>query len=557
MNKIKIISSFLALTMTLSACSEKSEMTAGCFNFSTPVINSNSSDLEYIPVSHQTSDDVGSSSQKSETQTSKNEEVSSAPSKEASKTPSENSTQQAPSKTASKKTDSSQKPQKNSSEENKSNTSKENSSDKTSQETSSPNKDSSSEKNETQSEEPMDKPTENPVKSEPISSEIQQNSSYDSTDYNTTIPKGEIKAVWISYLDLNTILKGKSEGEFRSNIKYAFSNIVNMGLNTVIVQVRPFSDALYYSDIFPMSHIVTGTEGVDAGFDPLQIMIDYAHNYGLRLEAWINPYRIRNSGTKAEISADNPMYKIANKNNDHVFKYSGGISYNPASEEARQLIVDGVAEIVRKYPVDGIHFDDYFYPTTESSIDAKSYNEYQSNGGKLSLADFRRENVNILVRKVYSTIKSINPKVTFGISPQGNMDINYNSQYIDVEKWLSTPGYVDYICPQLYYGFDNKQCPFKETLERWNNMIRTDGVDLYVGIASYKIGTEDKWAGEKGKNEWINCDNMMKKMVLNGRQCSNYRGFFLFRYDSLFNPSANLKNHVAQEISNLKSIIQH
>ncbi len=553
MNKIKIISSFLALTMTLSACSEKSKMTAGCFNFSSPVINRNSCDLEYIPVSHQTLDDVSSSSQKSETQTSKSEEVSSTVSKEVSKAPSESSTQQLSSTTASTQTTSSQKPPKNSSEE----TSQSSSSDKTSQETFSQNKESSSEKIENQSEEPMVKPTENPEKSQSSSNEIQQNSSYDSADYDTTIPNGELKAVWISYLDLNTILKGKSEGEFRSNIKYAFSNIVNMGLNTIIVQVRPFSDALYYSDIFPMSHIVTGTEGVDAGFDPLQIMIDYAHSYGLRLEAWINPYRIRNSGTKAEISADNPMYKIAGKNNDNVFKYSGGICYNPGSEEARQLIVDGVAEIVRKYAVDGIHFDDYFYPTTESGIDAKSYNEYQSKGGKLSLADFRRENVNILVRKVYSTIKSINPKVTFGISPQGNMDINYNSQYIDVEKWLSTPGYVDYICPQLYYGFDNKQCPFKETMDRWNNMIRADGVDLYVGIASYKIGTEDKWAGEKGINEWVNCGNMMKKMVLSARQCSNYKGFFLYRYDSLFNPSANLKNHVTQEINNLKSIIQH
>lgn len=142
-------------------------------------------------------------------------------------------------------------------------------------------------------------------------------------------------------------------------------------------------------------------------------------------------------------------------------KTAVGIYYNPGSEEARQLIVDGVKEIVANYNVDGIHFDDYFYPTTDASFDSGTYAAYQNSGGTLSLADWRRENVNILVRQTYAAIKSINPSVKFGISPQGNMSNNYNVQYSDVAKWISTSGYVDYICPQVYFGFQNQHQPLR------------------------------------------------------------------------------------------------
>ena len=530
MNKNKFFCLLTAVVLTLTACSSKSQMTSGCIDIDCPDTDI-AANTDYIKAT-KISPIVITQAVKEESSSLESSSVSSA---NSSKDISSNSP----------KKENSSKPEvifsQSSSEKSEENSSKISS--KPTQSNS-----SSSKIEENSSEETEEKPTES--SSEPQSSS--QSSDFEENNYITTIPNGELRAVWISYLEFNNILKGKSEGEFRTNIKTMFSNISDMGLNTVIVHVRPFSDALYYSDIFPISHIVTGTEGMDAGFDPLEIMIDYAHSYNLRLEAWINPYRIRNSGTKAEISADSPMYSLGK---NAVYKYSGGICYNPGSKEAQKLIIDGVKEIVSNYDVDGIHFDDYFYASTDPSIDAETYSQYKKSGGKLSLADYRRKNVDDLVKAVYSAIKSINPNVSFGISPQGNMDINYNSQYIDVEKWLSTKGFVDYICPQLYYGFDNKECPFKETVEEWNNMICADGVKLYVGISAYKIGCEDKWAGEKGIHEWENCGNMLKRMVMTARGCSNYNGFFLYRYDSLFNPPASLKNHVNQEIKNLKSII--
>ena len=225
----------------------------------------------------------------------------------------------------------------------------------------------------------------------------------------------ELRGIWISYLDFNTLLKNKSASAFKTNIGGAFDNIAALGLNTVFVQVRPYGDALYKSKYFPWSHTVTGTEGTDPGFDPLEIMIAEAHSRGLRVEAWINPYRIRNANSTAALCSSNPAYKWLRQGDSAVIEYKGVISYNPASEKAQQLIADGVEEIVRGYDVDGIHFDDYFYPTTDAAFDQASYKAYQKVGGTLGLAQWRRQNVDTLIKKVYKTIKDVNPAVQFGV----------------------------------------------------------------------------------------------------------------------------------------------
>lgn len=360
----------------------------------------------------------------------------------------------------------------------------------------------------------------------------------------------EVRAVWISYLDLLPMLKGQGESAFTANITSAFKKSKNMGLNTVIVQVRPFGDALYSSQYFPWSYLCTGTEGEDPGFDPLAVMVKAAHGQGLRLEAWINPYRIRTSGgTKANpLAADNPAQAFLDEGSDAVIQFDGGISYNPGSAQARKLIVNGVKEIVSNYGVDGIHFDDYFYPTTKASFDADTYD---ASGTGLSLADWRRENVNSLVKDVYSAIKSIDSAVEFGISPQGNNAINYDSQYIDVVKWTSNKGFIDYICPQIYFGFDNDTRPFSQTLEQWNEMISSSSVELRVGIAAYKVGTTDQYAGG-GQAEWVDSTDILARMVDESRGQGHYGGFALYRYDSLFtSPSSQMK----EELSNLESIL--
>lgn len=368
---------------------------------------------------------------------------------------------------------------------------------------------------------------------------------------NESLSYDEIRGVWVSYLELNTFLKGKNEIEFTKNVDSIINNMKSLNLNTMIIQVRSFSDAIYKSSIFPWSYLCTGTEGGDPGYDPLKIIIEEAHDKGIRVEAWINPFRVRGKELNREISDENPAASWIKDKSSNIITLEDGIYYNPGSQEVKELVVKGISEIVKNYDVDGIHFDDYFYPSSEVDIDVETYKVYLDSGGTLSLEDWRRENINELVSSVYKEIKSINSKVVFGISPQGSMRNNYNSQYIDVEKWVSNPGYVDYICPQIYYGFNNEGNSFHKALEEFNNLINQDNIKLYVGLAAYKCGKEDTWAGD-GKKEWVEEQGLLGKQIDTARKASKYGGIMFFRYASLFNPEEQVKNKVQGEVEEIK-----
>ncbi|PKM48981.1 MAG: hypothetical protein CVV02_18025 [Firmicutes bacterium HGW-Firmicutes-7] len=366
----------------------------------------------------------------------------------------------------------------------------------------------------------------------------------------------EMRAVWISYLELQKIFAAnKSEKEFQQTIKKYYDNINGLGLNTVIVQVRPFSDAIYPSKYYPWSYIINGKEGIAPSFDPFKIMVDEAHKQGLKIEAWINPFRIRAAGSKAELSSVNKAILWQSDGSNRVIKINEGTFFNPANQEVRTLITQGVVELIDNYDVDGIHFDDYFYPSTDLSYDKLDYDQYTSSGGKLSQQDWRRENVNLLVKGVYSQIKERDPSVQFGISPQGSFEANYNQQFIDTEKWLANGGYVDYICPQIYFGYNHSKYPYSALIEKWDKAIKNDNVKLYIGIAAYKIGREDNWAGN-GKREWIEDKRLLQTMTLDARQKKNYGGFILYRYDYLFKSGPEYVEQMNDEIEGLKSILQ-
>lgn len=369
---------------------------------------------------------------------------------------------------------------------------------------------------------------------------------------STVSPGGEYRAVWISYLELGGMLTGKTAGQFRSNIAAAYDNAKNLGCNTVIVHVRPFGDALYRSDYYPTSYLITGSEGDPLPFDPLKIMLEEAHNRGLTFEAWLNPYRVR-PRTGKPLCSTNPAQQYINSGSDTVYQTAnGGIFYNPGSREAIDLIVNGVREIVRNYDVDAIHFDDYFYASTDSSIDSALY---AANGGGKSLAAWRRQNVNTMVREVYAAVKAEKPSVRFGISPQGNTGINYDTLYADVATWLANPGYVDYICPQIYYGFQNATCPYSSVLKEFSGMIKVSGIDLYVGLAAYKIGNEDTYAGAAGKYEWQQNSDLLSRMVTEARGANHYKGFCLYSYSSVAAPAAGVQSQVQAELSALSKIL--
>ena len=365
---------------------------------------------------------------------------------------------------------------------------------------------------------------------------------------------GEVRGVWISFLEFEHLLRGRTREEFTANIRGVLDTCANYGINTVIVQVRPFADALYPSAYFPWSQFAAGTEGVNPGFDPLAIMIDEAHARGMRFEAWINPYRIRAAGSTVPKSDCNPAVRWLNEGNPAVISYNGIISYNPACPEARRLIVNGVREIVRNYSVDAIHIDDYFYPTTSEGFDADSYGAYLAGGGIRSLDDWRRHNVETLLREMYSAIKEEDPGVMFGISPQSSIHNNFNYLYLDVARIAGRPGYADYIMPQIYFGFSHATQPFQQVLQEWNALVNPNYVRLYIGLAAYKSGLEDTWAGD-GRNEWIENTDLLRRMVQSSRGMSNYSGFVLFRYDSLFAPAQSVASHVEREYRNLRAIL--
>ena len=337
-----------------------------------------------------------------------------------------------------------------------------------------------------------------------------------------------VKAVWMTYYELSSFTQDNDEQEFKKQISKAFKELESNGFNRVTVQVRPFADAFYKSDYFPVSAYCFKSQGSELLYDPLAIMTEAAHKYGLSIEAWINPYRVSSSTDFSELSDKNKAVEW--KDTDNLIVCDSGIYFNPASSEVTKLICNGVREIVENYQVDSICFDDYFYPDTDKSIDESSYKAYTENSGELSLEDWRRENVSNMVKEVYSTVKSVNENITFGISPASDIENDRDSLYADVEKWCTSEGYIDYICPQIYFGFLNENQPFMKTTKNW---IQMSDCTMYVALPLYKAGKEDEFAGDSGINEFVDNNNIIARQVTYLSKLESVKGFYIFSYSSL------------------------
>lgn len=359
--------------------------------------------------------------------------------------------------------------------------------------------------------------------------------------------KEEVRGVFISYIDYSYLLKGKSVAEQKNNIDKMISNIKDNDFNMIILQVRPFSDAIYNSQIYLSSRTVVENENDKLELDILDYFIKRSHEQDIKIHAWLNPYRIRSVESKDDIATENYYYKWFDTNNIEINK--DGIYLNPASQEVLDYIISGVEELVLNYDIDGLLYDDYFYPS--ETIDLKNYEEYVKAGGTFTIEEYRKMNINTLIYETNSAIKKINKKVLFGISPAGNISNNLKDEYLDVEHILKGKDFIDYIMPQIYYGFENEAMPFISTIELWNSLITND-IDLYVALGLYKSGLEDAYAGS-GKNEWLNNNDIIKKQIVISRLNSNYKGFVIFRYNHLFN-DLETNQTLIQEVNNMKSI---
>ena len=354
---------------------------------------------------------------------------------------------------------------------------------------------------------------------------------------NPALPSGEWRAVWVSYLEW-AAMDFSTEDAFRAGVVQLLDNCTGLGLNTVLAQVRPFGDALYRSSLFPWSHLCTGVQGQDPGFDPLDVLLQEAHTRGISVEAWVNPYRLRSSAAMPPNLADG---NLANTHPEWVCTVDEGLYLNPAEPAAADYVVQGVAELVQNYAVDGIHFDDYFYPTTDESIDAAQF----AASGAGNLAAWRRENVTALVRAVHDTVKAADPTLRFGISPQGNPDNDENQQYSDVTGWLASGGgdaVVDYLCPQVYWGQGfalhngSTRFAFENIVPAWLAYPRAEGVALYFGLGAYRIGVGDGGANPDSVSGWSTGSALAAQVKDLRQQAAG--GWALYRYGSLFGAEA-------------------
>ncbi len=352
---------------------------------------------------------------------------------------------------------------------------------------------------------------------------------------NPALPAGEWRAVWVSYLEWAR-MDFSSEETFRAGAAQLLDNCAGLGLNTVLAQVRPFGDALYRSNLYPWSHLCTGVQGQDPGFDPLGVLLQEAHGRGLSVEAWINPYRLRSS---AAVPPNLAETNLICTHPEWTCTVGEGVYLNPAEPAAAGYVVQGVAELVQNYAVDGIHFDDYFYPTTDEGIDAVQF----AASGVSSRTIWRRENVTALVQAVHDAVKAQDPTLRFGISPQGNPDNDEDQQYSDVKAWLAAGGdhaVVDYLCPQVYWGegftlsSGSTRFAFENIVPEWLGYPRAADVALYFGLGAYRIGVGDGGADPDAGTRWNTGEALARQVQFLREQ--NAGGWALYRYGSLFDP---------------------
>lgn len=286
-------------------------------------------------------------------------------------------------------------------------------------------------------------------------------------------PKREFRGAWIQCV--NGQFQGLSKETMQKTLASQLDALQQAGINAIIFQIRAEADALYQSSYEPWSRFLTGVQGKNPGWDPLQWMIDECHQRNMELHAWINPYRAKTKGTAA-LSPIHPY----NKYPKQFVTYAGQLYFDPALPENRKYICKIVSDIVNRYDIDAIHMDDYFYPYPNPGEDFPDNASFAQYGrGYANKADWRRDNVNILIKEIHETVRECKPWVKFGVSPFGiyrnqksdpngsatNGLQNYDDLYADVLMWVNN-GWVDYNIPQVYWEIGHKAADY-DTLVRW------------------------------------------------------------------------------------------
>ena len=344
------------------------------------------------------------------------------------------------------------------------------------------------------------------------------------------LPKREFRGAWVATVgNIDWPSRGASTASQKDALIKILDSLKVLNVNAIVFQIRPECDALYQSDIEPWSYWITGYQGIAPSpyYDPLQFAIEESHKRGMELHAWFNPYRAE-TNLGAYTTAPNHISKI---HPEWSFIKSGKRILDPGLPQVRDYVVTVIMDVVRRYDVDGIHFDDYFYMDGMLSEDAASFAAY--NPGSLGLADWRRNNVNTLVKMINDSIMAVKPFIKWGISPRGiwrngypagtTGNDNYNSIYCDAMAWLHAKS-IDYINPQLYWAFGGSQ-DYAKLMPWWADSAGANGRHMYVGHAVYRI------------NNPFNSNELPRQIRLN--RTDNY-----CQGSVLYNTSSTLENRL-------------
>lgn len=359
----------------------------------------------------------------------------------------------------------------------------------------------------------------------------------------TTEATSETVAAWITYSEIDALV-GSAAG-FEAEFTAAIKRLKEIGVNTVYFHTIAFCDAVYESRIYPKRH--------ETDIDILDSAVEICKENDVSLHAWINPYRVQTASNDPTTLKNSFVTEwLSDKqgvNYSAICFTDSGIYLNPASAASRSKVIAAIREIVQNYAVSGIQFDDYFYPTVSADFDKAAYDAYLAESeSPLSLEHWRRMNVNSLILGVYTAVKAADSRLLFGISPAADLDRCYNTLFADVETWVNG-GYIDYILPQLYFGFEypNERFRFENLVVKWLSITEGSSVELLAGLPMYKSGTDSS----PDNAEWQADNTIVARQIECVRQY-DISGFAFFSYSSLFSEDAAN----AEQLKNIKEVLK-
>ena len=385
--------------------------------------------------------------------------------------------------------------------------------------------------------------------------------------------KDEVRGVWVSNVANIDTPRGLPMDEYKSHLIKIIETVASYNMNTIIFQVRPTNDAYYPSKLNPWSRFITGEEGKDPGFDVLEFVINEAKKYGIKIHAWMNPYRVSTSTldslnlTKEEYLNTLSENNFARLHPEHtILDGTNKVILSPAHPEVIDFVTKSIMEVADNYDVEGVHIDDYFYPYAKipEDLEYDDYIKYRTSEQQ-NFDDFRRMNVDKMIENVHNELKkSFNKtgkKVTFGISPfaiyrthcsivEGGWDKGsynaagalqcYSELYSDVYKWMQE-GWIDYVVPQVYFPFERKDVTYHDLTKWWSERTKETNTTLYIGMGLYQMGSNEVWQNPK---------EITNQLMFN-QNFDNVEGSIFFTYRDLVKGQNPIKDEALEEIKKL------